>query len=75
MASGNTQESIIAENAGVANGFAGQKVGNQQDELLGRYQTASSVVIPKEVFESMYLSPYTATHGHLRSVFANPTPM
>lgn len=44
-------------------------------EMLERYQTASSVVIPREVFESMYLAPYTRTHGHLRSTFANPTPM
>jgi len=42
---------------------------------LERYQTVSSVVIPKEVFESMYLSPYNRTHGDLRKVFGNPTPM
>ena len=42
---------------------------------LERYQTASSVVIPREVFESMYLSPYMTRQGHLRSIFANPTPM
>lgn len=48
---------------------------DQQNEYLTRYQTASSVVIPREVFESMYLSPYQPRLGHLRSILANPTPM
>jgi hypothetical protein len=51
------------------------KLDAQHDEHLSRYQTASSVIIPKEVFETMYLSPYNRTRGHLRSTFANPTPM
>lgn len=42
---------------------------------LERYQTASSVVIPREVFESTYLTPYIPKVGHLRSTFANPTPV
>ncbi|KAF4991918.1 hypothetical protein FDECE_13860 [Fusarium decemcellulare] len=45
------------------------------NEYLSRHQTASSVVIPREVFESLYLTPYTPKLGHLRSTFANPTPM
>jgi len=53
----------------------GMKPGNSQNEMLERYQTASSVVIPRDVFESMYLSPYHRTRGHLRSIFGNPTPM
>ncbi|EXJ67633.1 uncharacterized protein A1O5_08979 [Cladophialophora psammophila CBS 110553] len=48
---------------------------DQQNEYLTRYQTASSVVIPREVFESMYLSPFMQRPGHLRSTFANPTPI
>jgi hypothetical protein len=47
----------------------------EHGEELSRYETASSVVIPKEVFEAMYISPYTRTKGHLRSTFGNPTPM
>jgi len=54
---------------------AGTKTLDQQNEYLTRYQTASSVVIPREVFESMYLTPYTQRLGHLRSTFGNPTPM
>ncbi|OQU94530.1 hypothetical protein CLAIMM_00879 [Cladophialophora immunda] len=54
---------------------AEDKIQDQRNEYLTRYQTASSVVIPREVFESMYLSPYTQRLGHLRSTFANPTPM
>lgn len=57
------------------NGTRSTQPDMQQREALERYQTASSVVIPREVFESMYLSPYTKTRGHLRSTFANPTPM
>ncbi|KAK5313327.1 hypothetical protein LTR46_010931, partial [Exophiala xenobiotica] len=67
---------------GIANGIqnadspmGGTKTADQQNEYLTRYQTASSVVIPREVFESMYLSPYTQRLGHLRSTFANPTPI
>lgn len=55
--------------------MGGIKESDQQNEYLTRYQTASSVVIPREVFESMYLSPYTQRLGHLRSTFGNPTPM
>lgn len=57
------------------NGSEGRKPAAQHDEYLSRYQTASSVVIPREVFETMYLSPYNRTKGHLRSIFGNPTPM
>lgn len=53
----------------------GRKFGTQHDEYLSRYQTASSVVIPREVFETMYLSPYNRREGHLHSIFGNPTPM
>ncbi|OAL27907.1 hypothetical protein AYO22_03252 [Fonsecaea multimorphosa] len=66
---------------GVTNGnqnrdpVEGSKATDMQNEYLTRYQTASSVVIPREVFESMYLSPYTQRLGHLRSTFGNPTPM
>ena len=56
-------------------GIRESKPHDNRDEYLTRYQTASSVVIPREVFESMYLSPYTQKLGHLRSTFANPTPM
>jgi len=69
MASEKTHEPTKAEPTGVLNGD------HQQHELLERYQTVSSVVIPKEVFEAMYLSPYTRTRGHLRSTFGNPTPV
>ena len=70
------------DNAGVTSNIqngdpsmGGTKATDQQNEYLTRYQTASSVVIPREVFESMYLSPYTPRLGHLRSTFGNPTPM
>ncbi|KEF52983.1 uncharacterized protein A1O9_10890 [Exophiala aquamarina CBS 119918] len=50
-------------------------ISDQENGYLTSYQTASSVVIPREVFESMYLTPYTQRLGHLRSTFGNPTPM
>jgi len=68
-------DSINVEPQGGVNGTAGNKLDPQQNDHLARYQTASSVVIPREVFESMYLSPYNQRLGHLRSIFANPTPM
>lgn len=72
--SNNPSDSINMAHAGGVNG-----VGKEKDDvntaLLERYQTASSVIIPREVFETMYLSPYTRTRGHLRSIFGSPTPM
>lgn len=76
MASNQNQlDSIATDHQADGGTAAGGKMGDQQNEYLSRYQTASSVVIPREVFESMYLSPYTQRLGHLRSTFANPTPM
>jgi len=69
MASEKTHEPTSAEPTGGMNGD------HLQNGLIERYQTVSSVVIPKEVFEAMYLSPYTRTSGHLRSIFGNPTPV
>lgn len=67
--------SITQAPSGDINGGEGRKPATQHNEYLSRYQTASSVVIPREVFETMYLSPYSRTKGHLRSTFGNPTPM
>ncbi|KAJ5388672.1 hypothetical protein N7509_011213 [Penicillium cosmopolitanum] len=46
-------------------------------EMLRRYQTAESVLlpIPRDVFEKLYLSPKTPTAGNLRRTFGNPTPI
>lgn len=46
-------------------------------EMLRRYQTADSVMlpIPRDVFEKLYLSPKTPNAGKLRSTFGNPTPI
>lgn len=68
-------DDITQAPSGDINGSGGRKFGTQHDEYLSRYQTASSVVIPREVFETMYLSPYNRREGHLRSIFGNPTPM
>lgn len=77
MANTSNYDSIDTEPQGAqVNGNGGNISSNvQHKEYLERYQTASSVVIPREVFESMYLSPYNERRGHLRSIFANPTPM
>ena len=71
----NELDSIVADSQTSGGTAVGEKMVDQQNEHLSRYQTASSVVIPREVFESMYLSPYNERKGHLRSTFANPTPM
>ncbi|KAI2790235.1 hypothetical protein POX_d05742 [Penicillium oxalicum] len=46
-------------------------------EMLRRYQTADSVLlpIPRDAFEKLYLSPKTPTAGNLRRTFGNPTPI
>jgi hypothetical protein len=46
-------------------------------EILHRYQTADSVLlpIPRDAFEKLYLSPKTPNAGKLRSTFGNPTPI
>ena len=46
-------------------------------EMLRRYQTTDSVMlpIPRDVFEKLYLSPKTPNAGKLRSTFGNPTPI
>ncbi|KIW90988.1 uncharacterized protein Z519_08771 [Cladophialophora bantiana CBS 173.52] len=47
---------------------------DQHSDYLTRYETTSKMM-PRDEFASMYLTPYTARLGHLRSTFANPTPM
>lgn len=48
----------------------------QQQELLHRYHTSQSVIIPREVFESLYLEPTAIKKGsRLGTMFGNPTPM
>lgn len=46
-------------------------------EMLRRYQTAESVLlpIPRDAFEKLYLSPKTPAAGNLRRTFGNPTPI
>jgi len=46
-------------------------------EVLRRYQTTESVLLPmpRDVFEKLYLSPKTPNAGKLRSTFGNPTPI
>ncbi|KAJ5489388.1 hypothetical protein N7539_004278 [Penicillium diatomitis] len=46
-------------------------------EMLRRYQTADSVLLPisRDAFEKLYLSPKTPTAGNLRRTFGNPTPI
>jgi hypothetical protein len=42
---------------------------------LQKMDTAGSVLMTKELFEKLYLSPQTAVAGNLRKTFANPTPL
>ncbi|OQV10531.1 hypothetical protein CLAIMM_14516 [Cladophialophora immunda] len=48
---------------------------NATDHPLGRQDTNASIMIPKDVFEKLYLTPQLPASGHLRSTFANPTPL
>ncbi|BCS25009.1 uncharacterized protein APUU_41453S [Aspergillus puulaauensis] len=42
---------------------------------LSRYETNASIMIPKDVFEKMYLTPQLPVKGQLRKTLGNPTPM
>lgn len=42
---------------------------------LQKMDTAGSVLMTKELFEKLYLSPETKVAGQLRKTFANPTPL
>ena len=47
----------------------------QQIDNLNRYATHTSVAVPMDVYEKMYLNPETRVKGQLRNTFANPTPL
>jgi hypothetical protein len=42
---------------------------------LSKLDTAGSVVMTKELFEKLYLSPQSNVAGNLRKTFGNPTPL
>lgn len=42
---------------------------------LTRYDTAGSIMMPKEIFEKLYLNPENKVSGNLRKTFGNPTPL
>jgi uncharacterized protein len=42
---------------------------------LSKLDTAGSVMMTKELFEKLYLSPQTNVAGNLRKTFGNPTPL
>ncbi|KAH7385113.1 GPR1/FUN34/yaaH family-domain-containing protein [Cadophora sp. MPI-SDFR-AT-0126] len=48
---------------------------HQEIDNLNRYATHTSVAIPMDVYEKMYLNPETRVKGQLRNTFANPTPL
>lgn len=47
--------------------------GYRSEDMMERVRTASSVTIPPELFEQMFLSPENKVKGDLRQTFANPT--
>lgn len=66
-----------ADNNGEAGpGISDIKPQTSHQEMLERYKTAQSVVIPREVFEELYLEPSNGRKpGRLGTIFGNPTPM
>ena len=44
-------------------------------ENLRHFKTATSINIPTELFEKLYLSPENNVKGDLRKTFGNPTPL
>lgn len=57
--------------AGYGPGHSAQYEKPDEAALLGRYRTADSVTIPKDVFEKLYLSPEQPTAGDLRKRFVS----
>lgn len=51
----------------------GMDGGYRSEDMMERVRTASSVTIPPELFEQMFLSPENKVKGDLRQTFANPT--
>jgi hypothetical protein len=46
-----------------------------RERELSKMDTAGSVMMTKELFEKLYLSPQTNVAGQLRKTFGNPTPL
>jgi len=46
-----------------------------RERELAKLDTAGSVVMTKELFEKLYLSPQSNVAGNLRKTFGNPTPL
>jgi uncharacterized protein len=46
-----------------------------RERELSKLETAGSVVMTKELFEKLYLSPQSNVAGNLRKTFGNPTPL
>ena len=66
----------ITNSSGLAKATTTSAPTHEHDELLRRYQTASSVIIPREVFEEIYFEPTARRKGtRLGTIFGNPTPM
>jgi hypothetical protein len=42
---------------------------------LQRYDTSGSIMMPKEIFEKLYMNPENKVSGHLRKTLGNPTPL
>jgi uncharacterized protein len=51
------------------------EVDSVREKELAKLETAGSVVMTKELFEKLYLSPQTNVPGNLRKKFGNPTPL
>lgn len=58
-----------------SDGVSGVFHSDSQSPPLGKYETNASIMIPKDVFEKMYLTPKLPVKGHLRDTFGNPTPL
>ena len=48
---------------------------DSREDTLRKIRTAESVMLPRDVFEKLYLSPEQPAAGDLRKKFGNPTPV
>lgn len=62
-----------ARTVGLEKGDSNNSMGHE--DMLERVRTASTITIPPEIFEQMFLSPENKVKGQLRQTLANPTPI
>jgi uncharacterized protein len=68
------QEHTPRPKANMGNDMTFHSDGSRRDTLR-KFRSAESIIIPRDVFEKLYLSPQQPAAGHYRKTFGSPTPV